>query len=105
MTPTEPRNPFYLLLLLVSLIFVVNALTVALLPVLEQKALEAGQEPPPSPFRDSLRSNGWVWLLYEVAAIIILGLLSMALDRLRRLKKERAAAKIAPADDSSASSP
>src|SRR5262245_18597085 len=105
MTPSEPRNPFYLLLLLVSLIFVVNALAVALLPVLEQKALEAGQEPPPSPFRDWLRGDGSMWLLYEVVAMIVLGILSMGLDLLRRLKKERAAAKIAPAYDSSTPGP
>ena len=87
--PREPRNPFYLLLLVISLAFVLTALAYAVVPVLEQKAREAGEEPPPSPFRDSLREDGWKWLLYEVAAMIVAGLLSMGLDRWRRYRHER----------------
>ena len=81
---TEPRNPFYILLILVSLSFVLTALAYAVVPVLEQKAAEAGQKPPPSPLRDSLREDGWLWLLCQGAAIVLLGILSMALDRWRR---------------------
>src|SRR5262245_24471876 len=88
-TPAEPRNPFYLLLLLVSLLFVMTALAYAVVPVLEQKAIDAGQRPPPSPFRESLREDGWLWLLIEVAAIFVLSLLSMGLDRLRSLRQEQ----------------
>jgi hypothetical protein len=88
---SPPRNPLYLLLLLASLAFVVTALAYALIPTLEQKAAEAGSPPPPSPFRDGLRQHGGTWLLVEVAVMIVLGLLSMAADRLRALKKERAA--------------
>lgn len=91
--PAEPRNPFYLLLLLISVTFVVTALAYAVVPVLEQKAREAGEEPPPSPFRDSLREDGWKWLLYEVGAMIVVGLLSMGLDRWRRYRQENASAK------------
>jgi hypothetical protein len=87
--PPEPRNPFYFLLLLASVLFVATALAYAVVPVLEEKARDAGQEPPPSEFRDALRKNGWRWLLFEVAAMITFGLLSMGLDRLRRLQKER----------------
>src|SRR5258708_6738186 len=87
--PSEPRNPFYLLLLLVSLLFVMTALAYAVVPVLEQKAVAAGQEPPPSPFRDALREDGWLWLLYEVAAIFVLSALSMGLDRWRSLREKR----------------
>jgi hypothetical protein len=97
---TEPRNPFYILLLLVSLLFVMTALAVAVVPVLEKKAAEAGSLPPPSAFRDYLRSDGWQLLLYQVAAVVVLGLLSMALDRLRRLQKDRAARTIPPAEKS-----
>lgn len=86
---SEPRNPFYLLLLLISLAFVLTALAYAVVPVLEQKAREAGEEPPPSPFRDSLREDGWKWLLVEVAAMIVVGLLSMGLDRWRRYRQEQ----------------
>src|SRR4051812_8356140 len=99
MSQTEPRNPFYLLLMLASLLFVVTALAYAVVPALEQKAIEAGQQPPPSPFRDELRADGWKWLLYEVAAMIVFSLLSMGLDRLRTLQKQRAAATIPPSDD------
>ena len=92
--PSEPRNPFYLLLLLASLLFVVTALAYAVVPALEEKAKEAGEMPPPSPFRDALRTDGWKWLLVEVATMVVLGLLSMGLDRLRTLKKEREDARI-----------
>jgi hypothetical protein len=88
---TEPRNPLYLLLLLVSLVFVITALAYALVPVLEQKAIDAGRPPPPSPWRDALRADGWRWLLYEVAALVIVGLASMALDRWRQQRGQRRA--------------
>jgi hypothetical protein len=95
--PSEPRNPFYLLLLLASLVFVVTALAYGLVPVLEEKAAEAGNPPPPSAFRDALRADGWKWLLIEVAVMAVLSLLSMGLDRLRSLQKERAQGTIPPA--------
>jgi hypothetical protein len=79
---------------------VVTALAVALVPVLEDKAREASNPPPPSEFRARLRSEGWLWLLYEAAAVVVFGLLSMLLDRLRRLKRERAAATIPRASPS-----
>ena len=90
MSEREPRNPFYFLLLLASLIFVANALAVGVVPVLEQKAAEAGQALPPSPFRDVLRGwDGLNWLFYELAAMVLFAFLSMALDRRRSLRKER----------------
>ena len=87
-SPSEPRNPLYLLLLLASLLFVLTALAYALVPVLEERAAEAGSPPPPSALRDALRKDGWRWLLYEVAVMVVLGLASMLLDRhrLRRLQ-------------------
>jgi hypothetical protein len=87
MPSTEPRNPFYLLLLLASVVFVATALAYALVPELERKALEAGQPAPPSPFREALRTDGWRWLLAQVAVVIFFGLASMVLDRLRALQK------------------
>jgi hypothetical protein len=93
MSNSEPRNPFYMLLLLASVLFVGTALAYALVPSLEEKALEAGQTPPQSTFREALRSDGWRWLLYEVAAIVVLSALCMGLDRLRSLKKERGQSK------------
>jgi hypothetical protein len=102
MPQSEPRNPFYTILLFVSLLFVVTALAWAIVPTLEEKARAEGRPVPPSEFRAVLRDNGGDWLLYEVAAMIIFGLLSMGLDRLRRLQKERAATTIAPAEDPSA---
>jgi hypothetical protein len=98
----EPHNPFYLLLLLASLLFVITALAYALVPFLEDKALQAGQAPPPSPFREALRRDGWLWLLGEVAAMMVFGVLSMGLDRLRSLQKERTAGTIPPSSGPSA---
>jgi hypothetical protein len=96
MTTSEPRNPLYLLLLLAGLVFVITALAYALVPVLEQRAIDAGNPPPPSAFRDALRADGWRWLLYEVTVVIVLALASMALDRLRSLQKPKNAPTIQP---------
>jgi hypothetical protein len=96
MSSPEPRNPFYFLLLLTGLVFVVTALAYAVVPVLEQKAADAGQPPPPSEFRDALRADGGRWLLYEVGALVVLGVASMALDRLRALQKGRSGGTILP---------
>ncbi len=85
---SEPRNPFYLLLLLAGLLFVLTAVALALVPVLEQKAIDAGNPPPPSEWRDALRSDGWKWLLYEVALVVLLSLASMFWDWQRSLKSE-----------------
>jgi hypothetical protein len=101
MTRSEPRNPFYLLLLLVSFSFVVTALAYAIIPTLEQKAMDLGQGPPASAWRDSLRSDGWRWLLWQLGGMVLLCILSMGLDRLRSLKKERNAGTILPARDQS----
>jgi hypothetical protein len=94
MTPAEPRNPLYLLLLLASLLFTVTAVAYAVVPVLENKAA-AGQVVPPT----ALRTNGGTWLLCELAAVAVLAIASMWLDHRRSLKKERAAGTIAPVDD------
>ena len=66
---------------------------------LNLRALMAGQPPPPSAFRDALRQDGWRWLLVELAAMVVFGLASMGLDRLRRLQKERAAATMPPVNE------
>jgi hypothetical protein len=104
MSQTQPRNPFDLVLLVSSFLFLITTLAVAFVPALEDKARQAGQDVPPSPFRQSLRSDGWQWLLWESAAILIFGLLSMGLDRLRRLQKEHAPATMPPADQERTSS-
>ena len=85
----EPKNPFYLMLLIASVAFIGTALAYAVVPALEQKARDMGQDPPPSPFRDSLGRDGWKWLLVEVAVMVVFGLLSMGLDRWRRYRDER----------------
>jgi hypothetical protein len=97
----EPRNPFYLLLLFASLLFTVTALAYAVVPVLEENARAAGEVVPPSPWREALRNDGWKWLLYQVGGVIVFGLLSMGLDRYRRLQKERAAATMSPTKNAS----
>ena len=104
MTSQEARNPFYLLLLLAGLLFVVTALAYAVVPTLEQKAKDAGQPPPPSAFRDTLRKDGWRWLLCEVGAVVVLSVASMTVDRLRTLKKQREEATIPPRKEDKPSS-
>jgi hypothetical protein len=93
---TEPRNPLYPLLLITGVVFVITVLGCAVVPVLEQKAIAAGEDPPPSTWRKALREDGWRWALYEVATLVVLGLASMGLDRFRRLQNERASATIPP---------
>lgn len=81
---TARWNPFYILLIIVSFAFVVTALAYAIVPVLEQKAVESGNPPPPAAWRDALRSDGWIWLLSLGGAVCLLGILSMGYDRLLR---------------------
>jgi uncharacterized membrane protein len=81
--PTR-RNWFYALLNAASLAFVVTALAYAVVPVLEQKAADAGAPAPASEVRAALRENGWWWLLVEASVIGVLALASMGLDRLRQ---------------------
>ena len=97
MNTSEPRNPFYLLLLIASFLFAVTAIAYAVIPTLEQKALEAGQPAPHSAWRDALRTDGWQWLLWQLGAMALFAGLSMGLDRLRSLKKERSLGTILPA--------
>jgi hypothetical protein len=66
---SEARNPFYVLLLLFSVIFAVTALAYAVVPWDAQPAW--------------LRARGWQLILLELAAVILFGLASMGLDRLR----------------------
>jgi hypothetical protein len=92
MNTPEPRNPFYFLLLVIGVLFVLTVLAYALVPVLEQKALDAGVVPPPSPLRDALRRDGWKWVLVEVALLVVVGLMSMGLDRYRRWQHDKTGA-------------
>lgn len=96
MSDREPRNPFYFLLLLAGLVFVVNALAVAVVPVVMAKAEQAGGDVPPAGLHQLVARRGHWWLLYEAGAIAVLSVLSMGLDRLRTLKKERAPGTIPP---------
>ena len=80
----EPRNWFYLLLNLAGVLFAVTAMAYAVVPVLEERAAQAGHAPPPSALRDALRQDGWWWLLAEAAVVAVLALASMGLDRWRQ---------------------
>ena len=95
-TPSESRNPLYIVLLAAGVLFAVTAFAYAIVPVLEQKALDAGQAPPPSPFRDALRAYGGIAILGEVAVVVVLSVASMVWDRLRSLQKERKQGTIPP---------
>ena len=97
MSPSaEPRNPFYFLLLIAGLAFTVTVLALAVIPQLEKRWLDEGELPPASPLSEALREHGLTLVLWEVGAIIVFGLASMALDRVRRWQSERAAATIPP---------
>lgn len=89
MNAPEPRNPLYLPFLGVCVLFIMTLLAVALIPTLEEKAFEAGVSTGPSAFRDALRVDGWKWVLYEVAAVLVLGMACMGLDQWRTARKER----------------
>jgi hypothetical protein len=86
----EPRNPFYFLLLIVGMLFIVTVLAYAVIPVMEQKAEEAGATLPEQRWSKTLDQDGPRWVLTEVALLVIFGLLSMGLDRYRRWKQEEA---------------
>jgi|SRR5947209_9864180 len=101
MTPAEPRNPLYLLLLLCGLLFSVTAVAYAVVPVLEQKAAAAGRPAPPSELRAALRAHGGTWLLWELGALAVFGVASMWLDHRRSLQKASTAGTIAPVNDAS----
>ena len=96
MSAPEPRNPLYLLLLIAGLVFVVTLLACVGIPILEQKAIDGGEPPPPSAFRDALRSNGWMWVLVELAILIALAVASMVVDWQRSLQKQREQSTISP---------
>jgi hypothetical protein len=96
---SEPRNPFYILLLIVSLLFVITALAMTMDLFVERKTIAVA----PSAFRDFLRGEGWRLLLYELGAVVVLALASIGLDRFRRLQNDRAAATIPPATEQSKS--
>jgi hypothetical protein len=70
---SEARNPFYVLLLLFSVIFAVTALAYAVVPWDAQPAW--------------LQARGWQLILLELAAIILFGLASLGLDRVRSRKE------------------
>jgi hypothetical protein len=80
-------------MLAVGLVFIVTVLAYAVMPVLEEKAKDAGAFVPPreeSWFRNELHHHGWKWVLGEVVLLVVLGLASMGLDRWRRWKEELA---------------
>jgi hypothetical protein len=83
-TDRPARNWFFALLNVASLAFVVTAVAYAVLPVLEDRATDAGAPVPPSPFRTALRESGWLWLLIEAGIVGILALASMGWDRWRQ---------------------
>jgi heme/copper-type cytochrome/quinol oxidase subunit 2 len=99
----EPRNPFYILLLLVGLLFVITLLAVVMVPLLMDKAQAAGADVPKEGFHQIIKRDGVWWVVAEVIVLIVLSLASMVLDRLRTLQKERAARTIPPSDPTSTS--
>ncbi len=87
----EPANPFYRLLLVCSVAFAVTAFAYAVVPWDDQPAW--------------FRAHGWKVLLAELAAVIVFGLLSMILDRLRTLRKQEVGDRQTKAPSSSVPNP
>jgi hypothetical protein len=85
MTQDKAPNPFYFLLLLASLLFVATALAYGVVPALEERAPAVDQRPPPS----FLVEYGPTFLFCELGAMVVFAVLSMGLDRIRSLRKER----------------
>ncbi len=54
MATPQPRNPFYLLLLAASMLFIATALAYGILPQMEDNAASVGPRPPQVPFRNAL---------------------------------------------------
>jgi hypothetical protein len=103
MSRSEPRNPFYILLLLVGLLFVVTLLAVVVVPMMLETAESAGGDVPKEGFHQLIKRDGMWWVFYEAIALVVLSLLSMGLDRLRSLKKEHRARTIPPSDQAHSS--
>jgi hypothetical protein len=80
MASSEVRNPFYFILLAVSMLFVATALAYGILPQIEDNAASIGQRVSISPFRAALRRDGAQWLLYEVAAIAMTTIMCLGVD-------------------------
>ena len=76
-----PRNWFFTLLVPASALFVITAVALAVVPVLEEKAAQAGVASAPSSFRTALREDGWIWLLVELGVVVVLAILAMIFDR------------------------
>ncbi|CAN5316837.1 hypothetical protein BH10PLA2_BH10PLA2_35470 [soil metagenome] len=99
MATKEPRNPFYFLLLAVSMLFVATALAYGIFPVLEENAVTAGQKAPSSAFHAAIRSHGPLWLIYELVAMTIAVVLSLGLDWLRSSKDQPSAPAVPPSQE------
>ena len=96
MAPSEPRNPFYFLLLAASMVFVATAIAYGILPQIEDNSVSFGQHTAISPFRAALRADGPRWLLYEVAVMAVLVALCMGLDWWRSPRSNTSSALSAP---------
>ncbi|MBX7104288.1 MAG: hypothetical protein K1X57_09405 [Gemmataceae bacterium] len=78
--PAPRRNWFFALLIPASVLFVATALAVAVMPALENQAMDAGAAVPPSAFRTALREDGVWWLLGEVIVVVGLSIAAMVFD-------------------------
>ncbi len=77
-------NPFYVLLLLVSTLFVITALMYCVSPMIVQQAIDHPNAPPRPGSRalvDWLDRNGPMALGVEIVIMMVTGLVAMATDR------------------------
>ncbi|MFL5329115.1 MAG: hypothetical protein ACJ8C4_09370 [Gemmataceae bacterium] len=82
--PPQRRNWFFTLLIPAGIAFTVTAVALAIIPVIEDRAAQAGHAAPPSGFREALRRDGWLWLLIETGVVIVLAIAAMVWDWITR---------------------
>ena len=82
----------------------VTLLAVLMVPILMEKAERAGGDVPKEGFHQLIKRDGVWWVVYELIALVVLSVLSMGLDRLRSLQKERGGRTIPPSDQASSPS-
>ena len=91
-------NPFYVLVVLVGIAFVVT--TLAYVVVLVRLQPVGGQAPTSveSPVPQFIEQRGESLLLQEAGALVVVSILAMGLDRWRSRRSSRAKEEVSPGD-------
>jgi hypothetical protein len=87
MSEKPRRNWFFTLLIPASAAFAITAVALAVIPVIEERAAQAGRPAPTTGLRAALRQDGWLWLLVETGVVIVLSMAAMTWDWLKQDKE------------------